>query len=685
MKWDFWQSKELELDKVSALAKQAGLSLLLSATLWSRDFCEKEQILSQLADDVSQLHDPFLLAGMQAAVVRLKKAIADKEYIAIYGDYDVDGITATVLLHDYLKSQGVTPLVYIPDRMGEGYGLNLDALSSLKNAGVSLIVTVDCGVSAMDEAAFAKELGLDLIITDHHKCGLTLPLASAVVCPQRDDCNYPNKHLAGVAVAFKLVCAMENAQSQEQLLSQFGDLVAAGTVSDVMPLTGENRSLVTAGLIPLKRGVRLGFHALMALGKVDVLRLSAMDISFSIAPKINAAGRMGDAMLAFSLLSTEDLSEAQALSKELFLLNEKRIETESKILDEALTQLENTAYTIGQPIVVAGENWHKGVLGVVAARLSERFSAPTVVLSIEGSIVSGSCRSAKDFDLFAALCQAAHLLDYFGGHKEAAGLTLDLKNLDAFRDLFFERFHETALFQAETSCTADFIVDTPNLLDLNQIKSISRLEPCGAGNERPRLILEQARLVKVQGIGDNKHVKLQVEKWGVVYDCVFFKVSPEQLPVSEGDLIDLLFTPSLNHFRGKTTVQFLVKDLKHTSVRQIRSIQAFCQGAQPIAKGQARVLAPSRTVFAQVWRRLGTFTSEQTMPLESLLKTVSPDGSSAYFGQTYLCLKVFAELGLISLNETGQDIQIAILPPQNEEKRALESATLMKHLEERGK
>lgn len=679
MKWERWHSQMLDQDSVSALAKATGCSLLLASILWSRGFREKEAVLAHLETDMSQIHDPFLLAGMDQAVTRLKEAIAQGETVAIYGDYDVDGITATTLLHHYLTSCGLSPIAYIPDRMGEGYGLNVDALLSLKNKGVSLVVTVDCGVSAIEEVSYAKEMGLDIIITDHHTCDTILPDAISVVCPKRQDCTYPNPSLAGVGVAFKLVCAMEGIDKTEKLLALYGDLVAVGTISDVMPLLGENRMFVWAGLTALKKDTRHGFLALLTMGKMDLPRLTAMNISFGLAPKINAAGRMGDALLAFSLLCAKDGEQAKTLAKQLFELNEKRIVTEGKIMEEALAMIEEGA-DVTAPLVLAGENWHKGVLGVIAARIAERFRVPAIILSIEGNTVSGSCRSVGDFDLFAALTETAHLLDSFGGHKEAAGVHLDISNVNAFGNALVAIYQEQMTQGKQSPYGADFVVDSPKLLSVDQLRSIARLEPCGTENPSPTLIMEGTTLLKAQGIGDNKHLKLQVEKWGVLYDCVFFGVSPDSLGIEEGERLDLLFTPSLNYFRGKTTVQLVIKDIKHAMRRgkaRVDSLQKAVEEGKDLDPNEASRFLPKREEFARVWRQLKGAAGKENEKVDfALFCERNPEICP---GISYVCIHVFAQVQLLEMTEHGEDT-LHIFIKENSPQVNLDDAVLLQTL-----
>ena len=683
MKWDVWNYVEYDSAAVSACARASGCSLLMAAVLWSRGISSKEAIADFLSLDRAKLHDPMLMADMQAGAKRIAEAIANREQIAIYGDYDVDGITASALLADYLKSHGLSPSVYIPDRLGEGYGLNLAALKSLADAGVTLIITVDCGVTSVEEVLYAKTLGIDMVITDHHQCPGALPDAVAVIDPKRPDCPYPEKELSGVGVAFKLVCAIEGAEKLDILLDRYADLVAAGTVADVMGLTGENRVLVTEGLECLRRAPRAGLKRLMEEASLEQKTLNVTNIGFSLAPRLNAAGRMGNAALAFSLLDTNMPEEAEALAGELSELNQKRQEIEAGILEDVLAMLENEGYTTG-PIVLASETWHKGVLGVVAARLLERYREPVLLLCVEGEFGRGSCRGVDGFDLFSGLEACASYLDTFGGHAQAAGLTVSMAQFPGFKEAFLSYYAAHPPETESFALMADFSVTDPALLSLDQVKSLDRLEPCGRGNPSPVLVLEGASLVKVQSIGNGKHLKLQVEKWGQMFDCIFFGMTPDTLGAATGDLVDIAFTPQCNHFRGKTTVQLLMRDLALSERRLMGRARQFCKdlldGANTtIATREARLMHPDRTHFVSLWRQLERVKENLSGQVDHVLSTLTAALPTLSPVRAYVCLRVFDELGLATVSEEADILYIT--RGEQEQKVDLNTSQILRTLQ----
>ena len=652
MKWDVWNSAEYDPTAVRACAKEAGCSLLLAATLRARGISSKDEIAHFLAADRTSLHDPLLMADMDTGAARIKQAIAAGERVAVYGDYDVDGITASVLMADYLKSRGLSCSVYIPDRLGEGYGLSLAALEGLAKDGVTLVITVDCGVSAIEETAYAKTLGIDMVITDHHQCPGELPAALAIIDPKRPDCPYPNKDLSGVGVAFKCICAIAGDAQLDALLDRYADLVAIGTVADVMNLTGENRVFVAEGLSLLRCGERAGLRALMQEAGIDASSIGVVGIGYSLAPRLNAAGRMGNAALAFSLVDTTDIRTAESLAAELCDLNQKRQEIEAEILEDALQMLELECYTAG-PIVLASETWHKGVLGIVASRLMERYHEPVILLCIESGVGRGSCRSVDGFDVFSALQATSGFLDTHGGHEQAAGLTISAAQFQAFKDAFLVYYKENPPKTEGGVLEADFTVSGPDVLSLDQVKSLERLEPCGRGNPSPMLIIEEAALVKVQSIGGGKHVKMQVEKWGMVFDCVYFSMTTADLGAKVGDYVDLAFTPQCNTFRGKTTVQFLIRDIGRTRTRRLGKARRLCTrlfaGEDPsIHASDAVTLCPERANFVALWRQL-ELEPVRAGQTESMLSSLIP----AEPARAYICLRVFDELGLADVQDEG--------------------------------
>lgn len=683
MKWDVWNSIEYDAGTVSACATASGCSLLMAAVLWARGLSSPEEIAGFLSTDRAKLHDPMLMADMDKAAARVKQAIASGEQVAVFGDYDVDGVTSSALLADYLKSYGLSCSVYIPDRLGEGYGLNLSALETLASEGVSLVITVDCGVTSVDEVAYAKTLGIDMVITDHHQCTGVLPDAVAVIDPKRPDCTYPDAELSGVGVAFKLVCAVEDVDQLDSLLERYADLVAIGTVADVMDLSGENRVLVTEGLTQIRRNARAGLQALMQDAGIDQKMLNVTNIGYGLAPRLNAAGRMGNADLAFSLLEAETAEEAEALADELSELNQKRQGVEQTILEEALAMLDAEGYTSG-PIVLAHEAWHKGVLGVVASRLLERYREPVILLCVENGLGRGSCRSVDGFDLFSGLEAASHLLDTFGGHEQAAGLTVSMEQFVAFKEAFFA-YYAAHPPQTETAVLrTDFIVTDPALLSLDQVKSLDRLEPCGRGNPNPLLVIEGATLVRVQSIGGGKHLKLQVEKWGQSFDCIYFGMTAETLGACEGDLVDLVFTPQCNHFRGKTTVQLLMRDLGLSERRLMRRARALCRSllageTVSATLREARLLHPERAHFVSLWRGLKDIGETVSGHVDHVLARFTSTLPTLSPARTYVCLRVFGELGLIEVSEDANTLHIRCTV--GEQKVDLDTSQILRSLQ----
>jgi len=683
MKWDVWNSVEYDAKAVSTCARESGCSLLMAAVLWSRGITAKEDVFGFLSADRSKLHDPMLMTDMEKAVLRVKQAIANSEQVAVFGDYDVDGITSSALLSDYLKSHGLSCSVYIPDRLGEGYGLNVSALESLAREGVTLVLTVDCGVTAVEEVSYAKTFGIDMVITDHHQCPGSLPDAIAVIDPKRPDCGYPEKELSGVGVAFKLVSAIEGIDQLDSLLNRYADLVAAGTVADVMDLTGENRVFVTEGLTQMRRDARAGLLALMQDAGIDQKTLNVTNIGFGLAPRLNAAGRMGNADLAFSLFEADTAAKAEALAEELSELNQKRQGVEQTILEDALSMLEAEAYTAG-PIILASETWHKGVLGVVASRLLERYREPVILLCVESGLGRGSCRSVDGFDLFPGLESTSGFLDSFGGHEQAAGLTVSMEQFAAFKKAFLAYYSAHPPTTEASVLLADFIVTDPALLSLDQVKSLDYLEPCGRGNPSPMLVIEGATLVRVQAIGGGKHLKLQVEKWGQIFDCIFFGNTTETLGAREGDLVDLAFTPQCNHFRGKTTVQLLIRDLGLSDRRLMSRAQRFCRDllageAVSATHREAKLLHPERAHFVSLWKSLDAIKESVSGQVDQVLDRFISALPSLSPARAYVCLRVFGELGLAEVFEEADTLHIT--RSQQEQKVDLNTSEILRTLQ----
>ena len=622
---------------------RAGHSPLLAAVFASRGIRTAAAAAAFLDGGSDTPDDPLLLTDIMPAIGRITRARQLGEKAAVYGDYDVDGITAGCLLTDYLRSIGLDTTLYIPDRLEEGYGLNTAAIEKLHEEGVTLIITVDCGVTAIEETEFASALGVDMIITDHHECQEELPNAVAVVDPKRHDCLYPSHDLAGVGVAFKLVCAMDG--DDRRMLERYGDLVAVGTIADVMPLTGENRRIIKAGLEKLRRDPRPGLAALMDEAGVDRSRLGTMTIGFTLAPRINAAGRLGRVEHAARLMMEHNPSKAMRLAAELCEMNRERQRLEQEIWTQAMSSLEGTTPTT--PIVLAGEGWHQGVIGIAASRLSEAFCVPAVMISLTDDKGKGSCRSYGGFNLFDALNDCGDLLDAFGGHILAAGLNIRRENVDAFRKALSE-YYVNHIPEHTEGLALDLAVDRPELLSMECVESLDLLEPCGNGNPRPNLCMLDCVLTGVTPIGGGKHVRLRVEKFGCHYECVWFSHRAEDLALSEGDRVDLAFYPQINEFRSRRSVQLLVLDIRRADHRD--ACRCILQG------GSAGGMRLSRGELGRLWRGLAA----RSGPIRCCLRSLPELEPRLHPGQIALGLRVLEEVALARVSLLGEDIEIML-------------------------
>ena len=560
MRFESWDIKGFDRQAAVELCRY-GINPLAAVFMSSRGITSVEAAEWFLRDDTAKLYDPFLMTDMDAAVARIQKAVDTGESIAIYGDYDVDGMTATALLVKYFRSRGLSPEIYIPGRMDEGYGLNRPALDVLAAKGISLIITVDCGITGISAAKYAKELGLELIITDHHECKEELPGAVAVINPKRQDCRYPNKTLAGVGVAFKLICAVEKEVSLERLLDTYSDFVAIGTISDVMPVVGENRTLIRHGLKKLNVSPRHGLRQLMNETCPERKTISTAAVAFIIAPRLNAAGRMGRTSLSVELLLTDNDDEAKDLTRELCMLNDERRQIEAEIFEEA-AQMAKEITTRG-PIVLAKREWFQGVMGIIAARIAEQNRCPAILISIdENGVGKGSCRSSGNFRLHTALLNCGGLLESYGGHEMAAGLMIKEENIEQFTKQLNDYYHENVKIFPVPTLRVDFEVEKPALLTLENIESLVALEPFGNKNPPPVLCIKNAKLVSARSVGDGKHTRLKIEKSGAFFDCIFFAKAASELEALPGESVDAAFEPVVNEFRGKRSVQLQISDIK---------------------------------------------------------------------------------------------------------------------------
>lgn len=642
-----WNTGAYDAAAAAALAKELGVSSLAAKVLCARGLTEAQAARTFLDISPAALSDPMLLKDMDRAVERIERALEEGEKIAVYGDYDVDGITSTYILTDYLMSLGADCIYHIPDRIDEGYGVNIGSVERLRDAGVSLIVTVDTGVTAVEEAARARELGVDLVICDHHECKDTLPDACAVVNPHRPDCGYPEKNLAGVGVAFKLICALEG-----ELVSQYLPFVCIGTIADVMPLTGENRVIAAQGLPGIATSGNPGLRALIRAAGAEGKEMTAGIVGFQLAPRINAAGRMSSASRVVELFMMQDAAAADALAKELCELNRQRQQIENEILKQAVDQAEQSFDPArDHALVLAGEGWHHGVVGIVASRISERYRCPAVLISIDGEQGKGSGRSVSGVNLFQALSACGGYLDKFGGHALAAGLTIAPGQIPAFRRALSDAVaEEMAAYQP--ALRVDFAAE-PGELTLGEVRSLRVLEPYGMGNPQPVLRLNRVRAAEIVPIGNGKHLRLTLERGGK-FGCVYFGKTERDLAFVAGDLVDVAFTPDINDFRGES-VQLLIKDIRpaepefHALYQDDRRYRAFRSGVSLSGEDAARIrveYADLGAVWRVLSRRAGVETPTCPQALAAEISAAAKREITA--AKLLIALDIFQELGLLT-------------------------------------
>ncbi len=552
-----WVADNDKLTLIDELYKETGMNKTLLRILLNRDIKTKDEIEKFLNPKINDFFDPFLLKDMDKAVDRINKAIENKEKIAIYGDYDVDGVTASAILTLYLRERADI-VNYIPKREGEGYGVNTDAILKLKSEGVTLIITVDCGITSVEEARYAKDLGIDLIVTDHHTCPDILPECLAVINPKRQDGNYPFSELCGAGVALKLVMALG-----EKNLDKYLAICAVGTVADIVPLISENRIIVSLGLLALRKNKLKQISCLSEIAGLSYENITSEDLGFVIGPRINAAGRMGSAFDALTLLLSEDDYE---IAKKAEILNRKNLirqETEQNIIKEAVNMAENELLKSNKDILVLwGENWHEGVIGIVSSKITDKYYKPSILLSLSEDMAKGSGRSIKGFNIYDALKSQEHNLVKFGGHELAAGLSLKKENLARFKEEIEEyakEYMKDKKFLPELFLDSELTVD-----DMNEefLKLLSLLEPFGMGNLRPVLLIKDARIIKVMAFKEGKHLRISIEKEGKTVEAVGFNMGNFSEYLSPGDEIYIAATLEINEFRGIRKFQLKIKDIK---------------------------------------------------------------------------------------------------------------------------
>ena len=662
--------------------EEAGLPPLLAALLSSRGVVRPEEARRLLSPEGEPIPNPMLLRDMDRAVARVTRALDRQEQIAVYGDYDVDGITATCLLTQFLSGLGGRVTPYIPSRLEEGYGLNEEAVRHLAGQGITLIVTVDCGITAVAETALARTLGVDVVITDHHACKETLPPAAAVVDPHRPDCLYPFKGLAGVGVALMLAMAVAGPRRAPAVLQEFCDLAAIGTVADVMPMTGENRAIVSLGLARLNPPRRLGLASLIRCAGLEDKPVTSVSVGYTLAPRINASGRMGKAEVAMELLLSRDPARAEELALALCELNRERQGIEGEIFQQCIQHLERAPQT--GAIVLAGDHWHQGVVGIVASRLAERFACPCFMICLDQGMGKGSCRSWGGINLFDLLSSCAPLLENFGGHALAAGFTVREENIPALAMALRQAVAQTCRGEELPSVLEIDLAVDPQLLNVGAVQSLDLLEPCGTGNPRPVLLLQGAQICSLSQVGRGRHLKLRLEARGIPLDAIYFSADGGELGLTPGCRVDVAFSPQINEFRGNRSVQLQVLDLRLAPSRaQLeRSLYEKFRRGEALTAPEAQSLLPSRGDFVDLWRWLERQSISGTVVEDTPLRIARAVSRSSHQreapARTMLCLEVMEERGLIDLNRRTDRIQITLR--RVEHKVDLEASSILKKL-----
>ena len=655
-----WEVRPLDKERAAAFAQTYGVPFFLAMLMNIRGLDDAAHLREFLGEG-EPLSDPFLLKDMDKAAARITRAVDNMEKIAVYGDYDADGVTSTAMLYSYLETRGADVIFYIPQREGEGYGMNIGAVEYLKEQGVSLIVTVDNGISSVQEVARANELGIDVVVTDHHRPQEILPDAVAVVDAYRPDDTSPYKHFSGVGIAFKLLMALEDgAGDVEDLLEAYSDLAAIGTIGDIVPLTGENRTLIRAGLERLSQSDRPGVQALLENAGIAGKALTSTNVAFTLVPRINATGRMGAPERAVRLLISGYEEEAEVLSEEICADNEERRRVEAEIAEAAFADIEAKGYMKDRVVVVDGENWHHGVIGIVASRVTERCGKPCMIISRGETEAKGSGRSIEGFSLFVAICACGDLLLKFGGHPMAAGITLKPENIEAFR----KRINQYAAEHFPQMPTQTVTLDcklNPAALSVSMAQSLTQLEPFGNGNPQPVFGLFNMELSNVTPVGGGGHLRLTLEKNGAVITAMRFNTKPEELPYHIGDKIDLAVQLEAREFRGQPSLTVIVRDMKFAAFnteKNIASLASFekWQRGEVLSAEDKNRLYPDRACLAAIYRALRTVNGKET----DQIRFVSQFGKDMTLGLFKTALLVFEERGLVH-SEIADDTFTAAL------------------------
>lgn len=689
--------RDNNLQSVKDIAEKLNITYATAFLLYKRGLSTASEAEAFLCLDAESFNNPFLLPDMEKACGRILRAVESGEKLTVYGDYDVDGITSTCVLYMYLKSIGANASYFIPDRLNDGYGVNRSAVERIVADGTGLIVTVDTGTTAVEEVSEAKRLGCDFVLTDHHECGEILPPAVAVVNPMRKDSVYPFQELAGVGVAFKLICAVEMRRRErngtelngfmEKLCAEYIDLVAIGTVADVMPLIGENRLIVSFGLSAMKKGRRrLGIRSLVNCvdpRNGDNKEINASFIGYQLAPRLNSAGRMGSAERAVELFLAENKSDADAVAAELCDTNTLRRDEEQKIREEVNEMIAlDPTLTERRVIVLSEKGWHHGVIGIIATYVQEKYNKPTIIVSFDGETGKGSGRSVNGFNLVGALRYSSEYLVKYGGHEQAAGLTVRLESYEKFVDKineYAEREFSEELIPTET---ADFEL-TPDEITIRQADELTLIEPCGEGNGTPAFVLRDITVEEIKPIGAaQSHVKITFRSDYGPINAVFFRVRESELHFAAGEKVDVLFNLNANDFGYERTPQLLLKGISPSRVLLDRYGKLSAEYRKITETGRTDATnIPDKAFFAQLYRSAKTLSEkDRLLSLHALMGALRTDN----YIKTRLGLEILNEAGAVKMTENSDSVggfeMFDISFPELKEKAVLEETWLYRQL-----
>lgn len=669
-----WIVKSGDKEYATKLSEELGISPYAALIASTRGIKTAEEAKDFFGIGEHKSIDPMDFPDMYAAVKRVQKALDEFERIAVYGDYDADGVTSTALLYSYLEMQGADVVYYVPNRHTEGYGLSYEAIDKLSMMGVKLIITVDNGISAVEEAKYINELEMDLVITDHHLPSDSLPQAAAVVDPHRADCNLDFKDYAGVGVAYKLICALEG--EENGITDSFVDLVTIGTIADVMPLVKENREFVRRGVEMLADSDRTGIQALMEAAGLSERKINSTSIAFGICPRINAAGRMGSADRAIRLLLSDDYDEAVMLAQEINDENTARQHTEQEILTQADEQIRsNPGWKYQNVLVVAGEGWHDGVVGIVASRLVEKYGKPTLVITVDGEDAKGSGRSIEGFNLYDAICCCGDCLTHFGGHMLAAGIGLKASNIPVFRQKINK--YADSIEMPYPIQNIDFKLN-PACVNTEMLETVSQLEPFGAGNPQPIFGLYNMTVADIQPIGNGKHLRVILERNGISIQTLKFRTLQADFSFVRGDIVDAAVCLEPNEYLGQLRVSVLLKNIKlHDMVEDdlFSSMRDFSMLMRGRKDGfDAELLIPQRETTAKVYRYIRS-AGRWNYDIETLCHRL--DFWAEDYGQVAVSVEAMLEMGILRRDENE-----GLSVPKTSEKVNLQDAPILRRLAE---